>query len=390
MFYSKRNIVEPQSAPVFLNAGSIFPLGDIRADEALKNSDIFTGINIIAGDIAQSGLIHQVGGRENKRVLEILSKNPTPTMSAYTFYYALIAQLIMYGNSYAIIHRNGDGIFTHLEYCQPQHVSMLRDTDTGAIAYDVIRDHAKGENEQILAKDMLHLKIGSLDGLLGRTPLASLKTEVSMLDSGNKLLASFFAKGIQAGGILKLKNGSVNNSIKREIKQSFEEVNAGSANANSVIVLDESQEFEQYTLNTDILKMIQSNEFSSKQIAKVLGIPLNRFGMELVNSTDEGANKIYISSTLAMYERVLCDELKKLDIDLQLDFSALLYDAMDDRMKRLMDGKSEGVNALTVDEVRAYYGYGEIGGDIGQTLYGVLTKKDGNARKESEGGATDE
>ncbi len=51
-------------------------------------------------------------------------------------------------------------------------------------------------------------------------------------------------------------------------------------------------------------------KFSTQQIAKVLGIPVSRFGQELVNSSDTGQNDIYIASTIAMYESSICDEIK--------------------------------------------------------------------------------
>ncbi|MRB12804.1 phage portal protein, partial [Bacillus thuringiensis] len=95
---------------------------------------------------------------------------------------------------------------------------------------------------------------------------------------------------------------------------------SGTQNANSVLVLDNSQEYETFTVNTDLLKLIQSNTFSTKQIAKVFGIPLNRFGMELVNSQDGIQNSLYLASTLSGYARMIVDELNaKLGLNCEMN-----------------------------------------------------------------------
>ncbi|MRB49367.1 phage portal protein, partial [Bacillus thuringiensis] len=123
-------------------------------------------------------------------------------------------------------------------------------------------------------------------------------------------------------------------------------------------VLDNSQEYETFTVNTDLLKLIQSNTFSTKQIAKVFGIPLNRFGMELVNSQDGIQNSLYLASTLSGYARMIVDELNaKLGLNCEMNFENLLNDTLDERRKRLFAGEASGIEVLEVNEIREYYGY---------------------------------
>ena len=125
------------------------------------------------------------------------------------------------------------------------------------------------------------------------------------------------------------------------------------------MVLDETQEYTPNSINTEVLKLIQANKFSTQQIAKVLGIPINRFGQELVNSSDTGQNDIYIASTIAMYEASICDEINlKLDTALELDLQKLRQDTKEDRLRRIAEGKvkSDLANALTINDVRDYLG----------------------------------
>ncbi|MGC4700396.1 phage portal protein [Enterococcus faecium] len=281
---------------------------------------------------------------------------------------AITAQMLLSGNAFAIIHENS------LEFAKPSQVVVYEDLETGVLRYEYT--NKAGNSYRVDSSEMLHFKYITVNGKTGISPLDALKTELSMLDNGNKMLSSFFKKGIQAGGVLKLNKGTLNNKAKKQIKQDFEEVNSGASNANSVIVLDDTQEFKQFELNTDILKMIQNNVYSTKQIAKAFGIPLSRFGMELVNTKDDSANDSYVSSTLRALSQMITDELAiKLGINVELDFSTLTGQDKASRMNKAMEDGNGGDGYLLINEVRDYYGLPSI--PNGNVLYTKTTAKGG-------------
>nr|UVY16239.1 MAG: portal protein [Bacteriophage sp.] len=338
---------------------------------ALKNSDVFTGVNILAGDIAQSPFKAKKGYSVDDHILYRLNKMPKTNQSHYMMMYAVITNLILTGNAFVLLHKNPDGSLDHLEFVETGNVNVIQDMKTGEYKYDVTMTYGSIQYK-CNADDILHFRLSTTDGWLGRSPLLALKEEVALQTNGLKVLNDFFARGVFAGGLLKLKQGAVDNNSKRQIKQDFEKAN----NGGGTIVLDETQEYTPNQINTEVLKLIQANKFSTQQIAKVLGIPVNRFGQELVNSSDAGQNDLYISSTIAMYEASICDELNmKLGTELELDLTKLMQDTREDRIRRIAEGrvKSDFANALTVNDAREYLGYDHIEG--GEELLG---KKEGN------------
>lgn len=337
-------------------------------ETALEQSDVFTAVKILAGDIAASKFKFSDNKQADIRKLDMLNKYPNASMTPYSFMFATIAQMLLSGNSFAIIHEDW------LEFAKPSQVVVYEDLETGVLRYEYT--NKAGTSYKVDSSEMLHFKYVTVNGKTGISPLDALKTELSMLDNGNKMLSSFFKKGIQAGGVLKLNKGTLNNKSKKQIKQDFEEVNSGASNANSVIVLDDTQEFKQFELNTDILKMIQNNVYSTKQIAKAFGIPLSRFGMELVNTKDDSANDSYVSSTLRALSQMITDELAiKLGINVELDFSTLTGQDTASRMNKAMDGGNGGDGYLLVNEIRNYYGLADIPG--GNVIYTKTTAKGG-------------
>lgn len=348
----------------YINGGLILG-GDYRGEKALTNSDIFTGINIIAGDIAQSPFKPKKGVTVSDDILNLLNKEPKKNQSHYMMMYAAITNLILTGNAYVLIHKQG-GKVAELEFVESKNVNVIQDISTGNYTYDVTMPYGS-MMYRAKPEEILHFRISSKDGWLGSSPLNALEEEVALQSNGLKVLNNFFSKGVFAGGILKLKNGTVNNATKRKIKDDFETAN----NGGGTVVLDDTQEYTPNTINTEILKLIQANKFSTQQIAKVLGIPVSRFGQELVNSSDTNQNDIYLSSTIAMYEASICDEINlKLGLDLELDIKKLSKDTYEDRLQKVAEGKvkSELSKALTINDARNYLGFEDIEG--GNALLG--------------------
>lgn len=331
---------------------------DFTGNKALKNSDIYTGVNILASDIAQSSFKHKNPSNKDDNVLRILNKQPNHKQSHFLFMYSIIANLVLTGNSYAVIHKGDNDELESLEFFTPECVNIVQNIQSGEYTYEVTPQYGN-ELWKLTPDEILHFRISTVDGFVGRSPLLSLQSEVAMQTNGLSILNKFFSKGVFNGGQLKLKGGSVNNEAKKQIRQDFEKVNG----SGGVMILDETQEFSETPVNTDILKLIQGNDFSTKQIAKVLGIPINRFGMELVNSADNVQNDIYIASTLSTYEQSICDEIfMKLGIELELDISKLVNDTVEDRLKLAMSGKlsNEIQKSIKINEARRYFGLEDI------------------------------
>lgn len=369
LFINEGRTVNEQQFIEYINSGTVYGT-DFMGMKALENSDIYTGVNIIAGDIAQSPFKAAKNATVSDKMLYLLNKEPKENQSHYMMMYAVVSNLILTGNAYVLIHRNSDDSVRELEFVSTENVNVIQDLETGTYKYDVIMPYGN-MMYKCEPRDILHFKLSTTDGWLGRSPLLSLNDEISLQTNGLKVLNNFFSKGVFSGGILKLLNGTVNNAAKTQIRKDFEAVNG----SGGTIVLDDSQEFTESKINTEVLKLIQANKFSTQQIAKVLGIPVNRFGQELVNSSDTGQNDIYIASTIAMYESSICDEINlKLGVELELDLSKLRQDTPEDRLRRIAEGrvKSEFAQALTVNDARKYLGFDEL--EEGNVLLGDATK----------------
>jgi|AKZA01.1.fsa_nt_gi phage portal protein, HK97 family len=328
-------------------------LVSVSGETALLQSDIFNAVRIISSDIASAD--YKVVN--NSKIEDILNKQANGSTTAYNFMFTLISNTLLNGNGFAEIERDKAGMVTRLRNVKSNLVTILENEDETELGYRVIGNN---ETRDINSKDMIHLKAFTVDGKKGISPIYSLKPELAMQKNGTNLLVNSFKRGITTNGILKLSKGRLNNESKKEIRESFEEANSGSQNSGSVMILDEGETFEQLTVDTKVLEMIQNNKYSTQQIAKVFGIPLNRFGMELVNSSDVQANDLYVSSTLNAYVNMIVQELdSKLNTEIEISFATLLGASKEALLLKLIEEK-QGEGVLTVNEVRAFYGLSAI------------------------------
>lgn len=330
-------------------------LVSVAGDTAILQSDIFTAVRIISSDIASAEF--KVKG--NSMIEDLLNKQANNSTTAYNFMFTLIANTLLNGNGFALIERNKDGMVVGLRNVRSNIVSVLESEDGKELGYKITQSK---KDIVVKAADMIHLKAFTIDGKKGISPLYSLTPELAMQKNGIMLLVNSFKRGITTNGILKLSKGRLNNQSKKEIRQSFEEANSGATNSGSVMILDEGETFEQLTVDTKVLDLIQNNKYSTQQIAKAFGIPLNRFGMELVNSSDNQANDLYIASTLNAYSSMLAQELQsKVGAQVEISFARLLGVSKDILLTKLMAEK-QGEGVLTVNEVRAFYGLEPVAG----------------------------
>lgn len=335
-------------------------LSDFGGEVALLQSDIFTAVRIIASDVASANYTV----KDNAIVEDLLNAKANTSTTAYSFMFALMANVLLNGNGYALIERDDNGLVTGLRNVKSSAVTVLQSDDETELGYKV---NVHGDTKVLGAEDVIHIKAFTTNGKTGLSPVYSLRPELSMLKNGNALLANFFKRGANVGGILTISQTNLNNESKKIIRESFEEANSGTANSGSVMVLGEGESFQQVSVDTNVLQMIQNNKYSTQQIAKTFTIPLSRFGQELVNSSDTEANDIYISSTLNAYRKVIVQELlAKLHTQVDIDFSTLQGRDKATLFYNLMKEK-HGEGVLTVNEVRDYYGYNSIDG--GDSVY---------------------
>lgn len=274
---------------------------------AIYNSDVFSAIRILASDVASSPIQLLRGETIAKRdkYYNLLNNKPNEIMDGFHLKFALMANLLLNGNSYAEIDNPDDP--KEIKFVKNSSVTIKQDEDTGALVYE-ITDY-KNHVRRVKPENILHFKYFSQDGVTGVSPLMSLRDELNIQKAGNKMLSNFYKSGINSNGILKVNKADLDADAKKNIRNEFEKANAGSQNSSRTIVMDSSMEYTPLEVNSDVLKLVNSNDWSSKQIAKVFGLSTYQLGVEESHSSVSQTNLNYINGTLSHYFNVFTAEL---------------------------------------------------------------------------------
>lgn len=276
---------------------------------ALKNSDVLTATSIIAGDIARFPLIKKdVHGDiiQDEDINYLLNVKSTGNASARTWKFAMAVNTILTGNSYSRILRDPrTGKALQFQFYKPSE-TRVEELDNHELIYTFV-DSLTGKEIACNADDVIHWKFFSHDTILGRSPLLSLGDEISLQNSGTSTLLKFFKDGFSSG-ILKMEGGALSGEARKKAREEFEKMREG-AKGGSPLVFDKTMSYEPLEIDTNVLQLISSNNFSTAQIAKALRIPSYKLGVNSPNQSVAQLTEDYVTNDLPFYFDAITSEL---------------------------------------------------------------------------------
>lgn len=193
-------------------------------------------------------------------------------MTSFVFRETLMTHLLLWGNAYAQLIRNGKGKVVAMYPLMPNRMSVNRD-DNGNLYYKYLRSledaHRANTNEvMLLPSEVLHIPGLGFDGLVGYSPIAMAKNAVGMAIACEEYGAKFFANGATPGGILE-HPGIVKDPAR--VRESWNAVYQGSGNAHRIAVLEEGMKYTPIGISPEQAQFLETRKFQINEIARILG-----------------------------------------------------------------------------------------------------------------------
>lgn len=356
------------SIPEFINLS-----GNYTSAKAIENADVFTAIQMIASDIASLPLQKHLHGvlEHHNELSKLFNSKPNDFYNAYQLKFIMVANALLSGESFIEIIRDKQGEPINLYHVKNSDITYKQDKTTQfKLAYDI--SESSGKIRRVKADNILHIKFFSLDGVSGISPLTTLKEDLNTQKSSKKLLSNFFKNGTHSGGYLKYKGSKLSGEARKNIRDEWQKANAGTDEANKVIILDETMDFEQIQVDTEILKLVNTSNHSTEQVAKAFKIPRHRFGLETSNMNLEAMNMDYLISTLQPYLESISNEINfKLVDDSAIDFvryhfNTDNYKTIDSETKVKNVRSQLEMGVINLNEARREFGLEALDGDMGE------------------------
>lgn len=281
--------------------------GNYIGISALKNSDVLTAVSHIASNVARFPIVAL--DKQNRNLIPeevdyLINKSPNGMMNAYNWKFVMTVNAILSGDGFSRIIRDPkNNLPLDIEYYPTSQV-LIDDSDVTNIKYRFSPINGKEFIEP--EENVIHFMFFTYDGIHGRSPLLSLKNEIGLQEEGISTLRRFFKSGMK-GGLLKIQ-GKLNKEARKQIRQDFEFAQQG-ATTGSPIVVDSNTEYSPIEIDTNVLQLINSNNYSTSQIAKALHIPAYKLAINSPNQSIKQLNEDFIRSDLPYYFKPIANDI---------------------------------------------------------------------------------
>ena len=253
---------------------------------AMQMTAVYSCVRILAEAVAGLPLHlyrYKVDGGKEKALVHplyhLLHDEPNPEMSSFVFRETLMTHLLLWGNAYAQIIRNGKNEVVALYPLMPNKMTVDRDTN-GQLYYaynrgsdEAIRD--KQSTVILRPSDVLHIPGLGFDGLVGYSPIAMAKNAIGMAIACEEYGAKFFANGAAPGGVLE-HPGTIKDP--QRVRESWQSTFGGSGNSNKIAVLEEGMKYTPIGISPEQAQFLETRKFQINEIARIFRVPPHMVG----------------------------------------------------------------------------------------------------------------
>ena len=356
----------------------------VNEKTALQTTAVYACVRILAETIASLPFHtyrYTLNGKEKAiehPIYYLLHSEPNPEMTSFVFRETLMSHLLLWGNAYAQIIRDGRGRVLGLYPLLPNRMSVNRNNQ-GELVYQYEKD---GQTYFLRSYEVLHIPGLGFDGLIGYSPIAMAKNAIGMAIATEEYGAKFFANGANPGGVLE-HPGVVKDPAR--IRESWNAVYQGSSNAHRVAVLEEGMKFQSIGIPPEQAQFLETRKFQLNEIARIFRIPPHMIGdLEKSSfSNIEQQSLEFVMYTLDPWvvrweqaiQRALFTEKEKRQYFVKFNVDGLLRGDYQSRMNGYAVGRQNGW--LSANDIRELENLNRIPEDLGGDLYlinGNMTK----------------
>lgn len=262
-----------------IGGGRFFPFGRTWAGKtvnertAMQITAVYACVRIIAETIASLPLHvyeYTASGKEkvyNHPLYRVLHDVPNDEMNSFVMREVMMNHLLLWGNSYSQIIRNGKGEVTALYPLLPEKMEVDRGSD-GNIYYTYTSDN---QGTFVFKKDeVFHVVELGFDGLIGHSPIAMCKNAIGLSIAAEEYGSSFFSNSGTPSGVLE--HPGVLNDPKK-LRDSWAEAYGGSGNAHKIAVLEEGVKFTPISINPAEAQFLETRKFQVNEICRIFRVP---------------------------------------------------------------------------------------------------------------------
>lgn len=358
---------------------------NVNERSAMQMTAVYSCVRILAEAVAGLPLhlyrYKSDGGKEkaiDNNLYHLLHDEPNKEMSSFIFRETLMTHLLLWGNAYAQIIRNGKGEVVALYPLMPNKMKVDRD-ENGELYYEYTRSTEEvptmhGTTVILTPRDVLHIPGLGFDGLVGYSPIAMAKNAIGLAIATEEYGAKFFANGAAPSGVLE-HPGTIKDPAR--LRENWNSTFGGSANSGKVAVLEEGMKYTPISISPEQAQFLETRKFQIDEIARIFRVPPHMVGdLEKSSfSNIEQQSLEFVKYTLdpwvirweqSLSRSLLTDEQKK-EYFFKFNLEGLLRGDYASRMSGYATARQNGW--MSANDIRELENMDRIPTELGGDLY---------------------
>lgn len=311
---------------------------NITPENSFKIGPVYAAIRLISDSISTMPMdvfVRVDGQRRPFRPKPLWVDQPEPdsSMQRSDHYQSLLVSLLVDGNSFTRIIRNGNGDVVALSVLDPRRVEVKRNSETGRVEF-----HIDNGRRVLPEEEIVHItELRQPGSLRGTSRIKELRETLGLTKALEEFAAAFFGSGSTTSGVISVPQELTAEQAK-DLQDSWERGHRGWRKAHRPGILSAGASYQKTSVDPTEAQALESREFAVEEVARIFRIPVHmlqstRAGAMSYASVEESSRQFvtytllpYIAKIEGAYSRLLTG-----DAFLRINVDALLRASLQDR-----------------------------------------------------------
>nr|WP_262908817.1 phage portal protein [Hymenobacter translucens] len=250
----------------------------VNQDSALSFAAVWACVQAISQDLAALPfVIYQDTGdskevRKDHPAYRLLNQQANPKQTSFQFRQSMLATVLLRGEAFALIERDGRQSPVALHYKHPDRTEVLEKDGRFWYRFD-------GDTKRLPYADyeVIHLRGLSLSAGRGISPLHAHRKTIGLGLANQNYGINFYEKGARVDGVMLHPTKFKDAGVAERLRNQFESNYSGTGGSR-VLMLEEGIKYEPISIAPKDAEFLNTHKLSRAEIASIFRVPPHKIG----------------------------------------------------------------------------------------------------------------